>query len=489
MAIDNALGIDLGTTFSVMARMHRDRAEIVPNSEGERTTPSVLYVNADGSFLAGQAAKDAGIEDPENCLHFVKSHIGDPDWRWQSRGEQYSATELSAEILKKLKADAEVALDSPVTHAVVTIPAHFGDHHRRATKEAAALAGLELLALINEPTASAVAYGIHRSQKPETILVYDLGGGTFDATICHVDGNQISVRSTVGFPELGGKDFDNLILRYVAREFKKAHGLDPMDDTDVLGDLRERVVSTKHRLTSLEQAKILVLAHGKRHSVTITQRQFEELSNRLLTRTKMRLNTAFNDANLGLADVDRVLLTGGATRMPMVRRMLSSYFGKSIPGIGNPDEIVALGAAIWAQEKVEAEKDSGLSEFEKISSVVVVDVLSHSLGIEARRPGDYNVINKILLRRNTQLPCETRQTFYIDNEDATAVRLTVYQGESEDTSACRRVGDFVLTGLPPNRPEGLPIELSLTANEDGIVELFAVDRQSGKSIRKPFQLE
>jgi molecular chaperone DnaK len=481
MVASPALGIDLGTTFSVMAYVNRDgRAAVIPNAEGERLTPSVVYLDGQ-EFVVGQAARNAGLADPDNMVEFVKRHMGIPDWRFRARGKQYAAPQVSAQIIRKLKTDAELALGTSIAQAVITVPYYFGEAQRRATRDAAEMARLEVLKLINEPTAAAIAYGLDRCERPETVLVHDLGGGTFDVTICRVDSREITVLATDGDSNLGGKDFDDRIIKFVAEQFQQNHGIDPRQDRACQTDLRERAVRAKHQLSTMERASIALQVVGKHGQIEITRQQFETLVRPLLVRIEMALGSALRSASVGYNDIDRVLLIGGASRMPMIKRMLSGRLGRPVEFSMNPDETVALGAAIEAARVQLKTGDTGLTERakEEIANLVVFDVLSHSLGVQATRFGSQQPVNKIIIQRNSRIPCEVKETFYTSTADATSVRVVVYQGESEKVEDCLRVGEFVLSGLPPGRPRGMPVVVSIICNENGIVEVQAVDQQTG----------
>lgn len=482
MPDESVIGVDLGTTFSAIAHVNSSgKAEMLPNSEGQYLTPSAVYCERN-SFVVGQPAIDAGLSDPERLAQFVKRHLSDESWRFTTHGQSYSAVELSAEILRKLKSDAELALGKPVQRAVITVPAYFGEHERRSVAEAAESVGINLLRLINEPTAAAIVYGVDKSEQPETVLFYDLGGGTFDVTVCRIDPQRVQVLASKGVYKLGGKDFDDAILRYVVKAFQSEYDIDPLTDDEMALDLRVRVIRAKHQLTSMERAQVLVMAHGKRLPVELTRRTFEDISKRLMRYTQIVMNDVLRDAGpLGLKDIDKLILVGGSSRMPMVRRTLDGYFGRPVLLASNPDEVVALGAAVMA-DRMQRERGGVLDEIgqDSIGGLEVIDVLSHSIGVQARSTHTGQLRNKILICRNTPIPHETTEVFFTDGDHRTSLRIVVYQGESSDLADCIRVGEFTLADLPPGRPRGMPIEVSVKCNENGIIEIHARDQETGK---------
>jgi molecular chaperone DnaK len=480
-----AIGIDLGTTFSVMAYVDATgRPEIIPNAEGERLTPSVVY--SDGNVtIVGQPAKDAGIAHPEYMAQMFKPKMA-TDWVWNVGGRRFTPVDLSSLVLEKLKRDAEEYLKTPISQAVITVPAYFGEAQRRFTKDAANRAGLDVLKLLNEPTAAAITFGTVGTVKDETILVYDLGGGTFDVTICRVSNLQFHVLATYGSTNLGGKNFDERILEFVSNEFKSKYGFDPKEDPEAMGELYSRVVRAKHQLSTLETTSVTVAANSKRLSVAVTRAEFEALSRRYVANSMIPVAEALKMAHLGYKDIDRVLLVGGSTRMPMIARQLSHEFGKAPETIGNPDEVVALGAALEALRLDTKEGDTrALSAY---GDFVVNDIVSHSLGIHAIRAGAGQPINKILIPRGSKIPCEKTYQFRTATENVTTIRVIVYQGESEQVQDCLLVGDFMLSGLPMGRAADMPVDVTIICNENGIVEVKAIDGNTGTEAKTTFNL-
>lgn len=471
------LGIDLGTTYSAMAYVNYDgRPEIIPNAEGDRLTPSVVFF--DGmDFVVGQPAKDAGIAAPDLVAQLFKPKIA-TDWAWDVRGRRFTPVDLSAAVLTKLHRDAAEFLKTPVTQAVITVPAYFGEAQRRLTQEAASRAGLQVLKLLNEPTAAAIVSGTIGRVKNETILVYDLGGGTFDVTICLVSNLQVDVLATYGSTDLGGKNFDERILEFVSNEFSLRHGFDPKQDKEALGELYSRVVRAKHQLSTLDSTTVAVTANGQRLSVPITRAEFEALSRRYVGQSKVTVAETLRQAQLGYKDIDRVLLVGGSTRMPMIARELSQEFGKPPETLGNPDEVVALGAALEAARISTGRGDT--SSQNALGGFVVYDIVSHSLGIHATRADSGKPINKILIPRGSKIPCEKTYQFRTAGDNVTTIRVIIYQGESEQVNDCYRVGEFILSGLPEGRTANMPIDVTIICTENGIVEVRAIDVESKK---------
>lgn len=484
MSGEPVIGIDLGTAYSAAAYVNADgKAQMLPNAEGQNLTPSAVYCD-EGSLIVGQPAIDAGLSDPSRLAQFFKRQMAKDSWAFAVNARTFSAIDLSTQVLRKLKTDAEQALGQSVTRAVVTVPAYFGEPERRATMAAAESAGLDVLRLINEPTAAAVAYGLDSLQQPGTMLFYDLGGGTFDITACRMDKHEIHVLASEGHVELGGKDFDDLILQLVSDKFHAAHGLDPRSDVVTSGELRERVIRAKHLLTSKEQAQILVVAYGKRLSVEITRSEFENVSKRLMRHSQVLVNSVLEQSGLGLNDIDKVVLVGGSSRMPMVKRTLSGYFSCPVMLAANPDEAVALGAAVIANRAAQENNGGGYGASPNIvGGIAILDVISHSIGVQAKSATTGRQMNRIVIPKNTRIPYEAKYLFTIDRDDATSLRVVVCQGEYERLEDCTLLGEFILSELPPGRPRGTPIEVYVKCNENGLIEIRAVDPQTGRSAK------
>ncbi len=487
-----AVGIDLGTTNSVVAAtMEGGQAEVIPNAEGQRTTPSVVAFTEDGQRLVGQVAKRQMILNSENTIYSIKRFIGR---RWQEveeeeakmvsykvvkgpndavrievRGKQYSPEEISAIILRKLAEDGAKGLGEKVNEAVITVPAYFNDAQRQATKDAGRIAGLEVLRIINEPTAAALAYGIDK-QGSETVLVFDLGGGTFDVSLLDVGDGVVEVRSTSGDGHLGGDDFDKRIVDWMAEEFKRDQGIDLRSDPQALQRLYEAAERAMIELsattsTQLNLPFITADANGPKHlNMTLTRAKFEELVNDLVERTRGPVEQALSDAKLTAGDIDEVILVGGSTRIPAVQKLVRSLTGGKDPNMSvNPDEVVALGAALQA----------GVLKGE-VEDVVLLDVTPLSVGLETLG----GVMTKVI-ERNTTIPARRTETFSTAADNQTAVDVVVLQGERELAQDNRQLARFRLEGIRP-APRGTPqVEVTFDMDANGILNVSARDKDTG----------
>jgi len=463
------IGIDLGTTNSAMAIMEEKNPKIIPNAEGDRTTPSVVAFTKDGERLVGVLAKRQAITNAENTVRSIKRHMG-TDYKVKIQGKEYTPQEISAMILQKLKRDAENYLGEKITDAVITVPAYFTDAQRQATKDAGRIAGFNVRRIINEPTAAALAYGLDKG-KEQTVLIYDLGGGTFDVSLMDIGDGVFEVLATNGNNRLGGDDFDKRVVEWMIKEFKKDQGIDLSKDKAVLQRLYEAAEKAKIELSSAKSTNInlpfITADHsGPKHlDMTLTRAQFENLIEDLVQKTIPPLEQAMKDAKLKPEDVDKIILVGGSTRIPMVQKLLTDRFGNKIQKDVNPDEVVALGAAI---------QGAILSGDEGVDDIVLLDVTPLSLGIETLG----GVFTKII-ERNTTIPTSKSKIFTTAADNQTSVEVHVLQGERPLAKDNVSLGRFQLVGIPP-APRGVPqIEVSFNIDVDGILNVSAKDKATG----------
>lgn len=463
------VGIDLGTTNSCVAIMEGGTPQVIANAEGGRTTPSVVGFSKSGERLVGEMAKRQAVSNPERTVISIKRHMG-TDHREEIDGKKYSPEEISAMILGKLKADAESYLGEEVKQAVITVPAYFNDSERQATKNAGTIAGLEVLRIINEPTAAALAYGLDKQEDTLTVVVFDLGGGTFDVSVLEIGEGVFEVQSTAGDTNLGGDDWDKALMTYIAGEFEKEHGIDLLKDKIAHQRIRDAAEKAKIELsqkvnTNVNLPFITADANGPKHlDVDISRAKFEQLTSDLLDRCQAPCEQAMKDAKLGKNDIDRVLLVGGSTRMPMITEMAKKIFGKDPSKDINPDECVALGAAV----------QGGVLSGE-VKDVVLVDVTPLTLGIETLG----GVMTK-LIPRNTAIPTKKTETFSTAADMQTSVEVHVLQGERDMATGNKSLGRFHLTDIPP-APRGVPqIEVSFELDSNGILNVSAKDKGTGK---------
>jgi len=485
------VGIDLGTTYSAIAIGDGNRTPtIISNREGERITPSVVLFDG-GSPIVGTIAKQSAIGKPLNVVQFVKRQMGNPSWKFRTEsGETFTPEEISAIILRRLKEDAEAFLGESIRNAVITVPAYFDDAQRKATQDAGRIAGLNVRRIINEPTAAALAYAfddfqkrskgngpasiapLDRLQSQHTIMVYDLGGGTFDVTIMRISKGGVEVVATGGDKNLGGFDWDNEIMKFLNAEFKKQTGIDLYDDPEFEQQLRDKAEVAKKTLSGRDKANVFLVAGGKTASTVLTRDQFEEITASLLNRTGKIMEFVLEDAGLKWSEVDKVLLTGGSTRMKAVPAIIERVTGKRASNELHPDEVVAMGAALQGEilDATEAKEPS-------FSIVRVKDINSHSMGIVSLNEEEDDV-NSIVLSKGTLLPCHVSKTFYTVVDNQSSIHVQVTEGEDTDLKYIKIVGEGEMR-IPPY-PEEAPIDVHFEYDHDGIIHVRVFDATGKK---------
>ena len=483
MSRSNFIGIDLGTTFSAIAHINEHgMPEVIENAEGERTTPSIVLF--DGNEIAvGAYAKENIVAYPGQVVEFVKRNMGDKLFSFEYRGRHYGAAEVSSFILRKLKNDAEEKLGERISDVVITVPAYFGDPQRRATMEAGELAGLKVSQLINEPTAAAYAYGLHKLGANQRVLVFDLGGGTFDVTVMEISGDLIEVKATNGDHQLGGRDWDEALVQYIADKFERKYGFNTFDDEADYQALKEKALSAKISLSSLPKVNMIYGCKGKTLKEEITRQKFEEITSRLVEQCWMLTEMVLDEARIKTSSIDVVLLAGGSTRMPMVSAMLSKHFGKEPSKALNPDECVAMGAAVKAA--MLQKKSWALPGQKKTwalpSKIADINVTSHSFGLAVLK--DEQLFNSIIIPKNTPYPVDKSKDDYVttyDNQET--LDLYVLEGESEDPRDCELVGSYQIYDIPKRGAGKTKLKVTYKYNQNQIVEASAVDLNNNKTL-------
>jgi molecular chaperone DnaK len=476
------IGIDLGTTFCAVATLdERERPITVPNRDGDVLTPSAIFIAPDGSAVVGQAALDLQLEQPDRVASLVKRRMGLPDFGHEVAGRHFRPETLSAVILKKLTQDAELAL-GPVEGCVITVPAYFDDTRRKATMDAGKIAGLNVLDIIDEPSAAALAYSVQANgalETGQTILVYDLGGGTFDVTLVKLGKKRFQVLAIEGDVRLGGKDWDDRLVGWAAERFQEQFHSDPRSDPQSAAMLHAAAERAKRALSKVEQASITVTHDGHRLTLPITRTEFESLTRDLLIRTRLTSQQVLAQAGLSWWQVDKVLMVGGSTHMPATQRVLTELTGREPDHSLAVSEVVARGAAVHAGIRAAQAQERRAALHTALADVVEISVNAHSLGVEARQGEER--INHKLVKKNTQLPAVAEQTYFTVADNQTRVRVRILQGEAHQAEACIPVGECWIDGLPTNLPKGSPVKVRCGVAANGRIEVTATDLTSGRA--------
>lgn len=478
------IGIDLGTTFSAVASLDdRGKPTTLPNRDGDLITPSVVYLSPDGQAVVGQAAYDVGLEQPERVASLMKRRMGMEDFGRIVAGRSFRPETLSAIVLRKLANDAEMHI-GPVKQAVITVPAYFDDTRRKATMDAGKIAGLDVIDILDEPSAAALAYTVQQgndipADAPKTVMVYDLGGGTFDVTMVKLGKKRFQVLAIEGDVRLGGKDWDDRIINYVAEQFKQAYNSDPLTDAQSQAMLQASAERAKRTLSKVDQTTVTCAHDGKKMQVPITRELFETLTKDLLIRTRLTSQQVLSQAGLTWEQVDKLLLVGGSTHMPMTGQMLKQLTGKEPDRSLAVSEVVARGAAVHAG--LTAAKLANVKTTGNLADIVEISVNAHSLGVEVRKEDDR--LNDKLILKNTQLPAASSRVYYTAKDGQTRVRARILQGEAKQAAACIPVGECWIEGLPEGMSKGSPVQVRCGVAANGRIEVMALDMTNGKAAK------
>ncbi len=482
--MEQVIGIDLGTTYSSVAYINADgKSEIITNSEGERTTSSSVLFE-DDNIVVGSYAKTVAISEGERVVQFIKRGMGSDD-KVNQNDRDYTPEDVSALILKKLKQDAEAFLNTTIKDAVITVPAYFDDKKRIATKTAGEIAGFNVLRIINEPTAAALEFSASRKLSNQTILVYDLGGGTFDITIMKINDKDIDVIATGGDHKLGGKDIDDCLIKYFQEQFKQTTGFDPLSSIDGQQELRAKAEETKKKLSTTTSTRVALNVEGRSAAFKVTQSQFEELINKIILRTQMNIELVLKQAKLTIKDIDDVLLVGGSTRIPMVSKMLAKFFGKEPLRSVNPDEVVAQGAAILAKSiAIESGQDSSnqLTVLPTIS-----DVCAHSLGVVCLNDNGVAENSKII-DKNSKIPTQASQEYGTVTDNQSSVDIQILQGDAVNPDDCVQLALARLENLPPY-PKGSSVKITFSYDANGILNITGIFVPTGQSVKARVEVQ
>ncbi|HEY0378372.1 MAG TPA: Hsp70 family protein [Pyrinomonadaceae bacterium] len=485
--MSSLVGIDLGTTNSAIAHINAlGRAEVLPNGEGKKVTPSVVQICADGSTLVGEAAKLEMALEKENTAHFFKRDMGTPIV-YEYHGRTYSPVDLSAEVLKQLKSDAEAALGTEVMRAVITVPAYFHDGPRVATREAGEKAGFEVAQIINEPTAAALAYCLKQADHEEVVMVYDLGGGTFDITLVRISPDSIEVIGTDGNHTLGGKDWDDRLLEYLCEEFERRQGINPLDDPYAFQELLIRAEEAKKALSARSNTVVPINCQGRMDRIEVTRERFENLTGDLLSQTEMLMNKVLEETAYDYSRVSSVLMVGGSTRMPACQDLIRRLTGKAPNTSVNPDECVALGAAIQGASYDGDERSLTYRQSPAGGGLImrrtVQDVMSHSMGMAAVSADGSRYINSILIPKNQHIPCREVRPYKVRTREGANNSTSVYvaQGEGDDLGNCSFVGKYVISGIAHDKKDAV-LNISYEYDRSGVVSVSASEKKSGRGL-------